>query len=169
MGCTRPSSGSSPEVGSGRNRPAAAEASGPQRAQQALQGGGVLDEALGGVEQAAGGPDHLLGRGLQVLAPRRTGRRARQRAWSRAPFEDHLQGATLEAGVGDGLAPQRVGQGDGPTVRADPDQQLVAPAAQLEVVAVGEGQVERQGGPAAAAVDPQGWPSWSMAAGSRSP
>ena len=45
---------------------------------------------------------------------------------------------------GDRPPAQRVGQQQRPAVRADPDEQLVVAAAEVEVVAVGERQLERQ-------------------------
>ena len=56
--------------------------------------------------------------------------------------ERHPQATVAERGGGDRAAAQRVGQDQGPTIRADAHQQLVAVPADLEVVAVGERQVD---------------------------
>ncbi len=50
---------------------------------------------------------------------------------------------------------ERVGQRDRPTIRANADQQLVVPAAELDIVPVSERQLERQGGPIPPARDAQ--------------
>src|SRR3546814_12860218 len=58
--------------------------------------------------------------------------------------------------IGDRASPQGVRQGDGPSVRADPDEHLVAAPAELHIVAIGEGQLERERG----APGPLGDPQW---------
>ena len=56
-----------------------------------------------------------------------------------------------------------------PPVRTDPDQQIVVVTSELEVVAVGERQTPGELVHRAAPGDRSGAPSWSIAAGSRSP
>src|SRR5690606_33227809 len=75
---------------------------------------------------------------------------SRRSAAMLAPLEDDLQSAVPQAGIADRLGPQGVRERDRPPVGAHPHQQLVASPAELEVVPIGEGQLERERGAAPA-------------------
>ena len=96
-----PSSSSPAPAPSAGSRLAAAWATEASVADQALHGRRVVDELLGGVEEAAGGLDHLAGRRLQVLDALLDLVVVVAHAIVGAPLEDHLQSALLERGVGD--------------------------------------------------------------------
>ena len=105
---------------------------------EVLHGLGVVDELLGGVEQAARGLDHLPRGRLEVLDALVRPCRLRPQPSAALPSNVTFSLPCFRLASSTGRFRSESGRVMARRYGPDPDEQLVAAAAQLEVVAVGE-------------------------------
>src|SRR3546814_16558 len=157
---SRSSSPGSPEppqaAASERSLAAAAVASAPSEATMLCTafGSSTSSSAASSSEREAA----IISRAAacRCSTPARSGSSAWSAGIGSSLLEDDPQPSLAQRRIGDRASPQGVRQGDGPSVRADPDEHLVAAPAELHIVAIGEGQLERERG----APGPLGDPQW---------